>query len=131
MKQPGPQYLKTMVETASPVRNIIVLYEKGLFHLGSARESLVAGDIAAKAESLRKVMDILFYLDNALDGAEPEAAQSLHDSYQMILAQLSMANSENSVEALGLAEKWLAGLLEAWQGVVPGGGNQGQAKSNL
>jgi len=131
MKQPGPQYLKIMVETASPVRNIIALYEKCLFHLGSARESLVAGDIAPKTESLRKVMDILFYLDNALDGAEPEAAQPLHDSYQMILAQLSMANSENSVEALGLAEKWLAGLLEAWQGVVLGGGNQGQAKPNL
>jgi len=130
MKQPGPQYLKTMVETASPVRNIIALYEKCLFHLGSARESFVAGDIALKAESLRKAMDILFYLDSALDATEPKAAQPLHDSYQRILAQLSLANSENSQEALGLAEKWLAGLLEAWQGVVPGGGNQGRAEPN-
>ena len=119
MKQPGPQYLKTMVETGSPVRNIIALYEKCLFHLGSARENLAAGDIALKAESLRKAMDILFYLDNALDAAEPEAANPLHDSYQMILAQLSLANSGNSPEALGRAEKWLSGLLEAWQGIAP------------
>ena len=130
MKQPGPQYLKTMVETASPVRNIIALYEKCLRHLGDARKSLAAGDIALKAESLRKAMDILFYLDNALDGAEPEAAQSLRDSYQMVLAQLSLANSGNSKEALDLAEKWLAGLLEAWQGIAPGGGNQSQAEPN-
>lgn len=130
MKQPGPQYLKTMVETASPVRNIIVLYEKCLFHLGDARKSLATGDIASKAESLRKAMDILFYLDNALDVAEPKAAWSLHDSYQMILTQLSLANSKNSQEALCLAEKWLAGLLEAWQGVAPGGGNQGQVEPN-
>ncbi|MFA6498765.1 MAG: flagellar export chaperone FliS [Desulfurivibrionaceae bacterium] len=128
MKQPGPQYLKTMVETASPVRNIIALYEKCLFHLGSARKSLAGGEIAFKAESLRKAMDILFYLDSALDAAEPEAAQSLHDSYQMILVQLSLANSENSQEALDLAEKWLAGLLEAWQGVAPDGENQGRAE---
>ncbi|MCG2822297.1 MAG: flagellar export chaperone FliS [Desulfurivibrionaceae bacterium] len=125
MKQPGPQYLKTMVETASPVRNIVALYEKCLLHLTSARKSLAAGEIACKAESLRKAMDILFYLDKALDGAEPEAAQPLHASYQMILAQLSVANSENSPEALGLAEKWLAGLLEAWQGIAPDGKKTG------
>ncbi len=130
MKQPGPQYLKTMVETASPVGNIIALYEKCLFHLVGARKSLAAGDIALKAESLRKAMDILFYLDNALDGAEPEAARSLHRSYQMILAQLSLANSEKSQDALDLAEKWLAGLLAAWQGIAPGGGNQSPVESN-
>ena len=130
MKQPGPQYLKTMVETASPVRNIIALYEKCLFHLGSARESLAGGNIALKAESLRKAMAILFYLDNALDGSAPEAVQPLHDSYQMILAQLSLANSGNSPEALERAEKWLAGLLEAWQGVASGGGGQGQTGAN-
>lgn len=124
MKQPGPQYLKIMVDTASPVGNIIALYEKCLFHLGSARESLAGGDIAAKAESLRKAMDILFYLDNALDAAEPEAAQWLHDSYQRILAQLSLANSGNSRQAQDLAEKWLSGLLEAWQGIAPGSENQ-------
>ena len=124
MKQPGSQYLKTMVETASPVCNIISLYEKCLFHLASARQSLVVGDIALKAENLRKAMEILFYLDNALDPVEPEAAQPLHESYQMILAQLSLANSENSPEALALAEKWLAGLLEAWQGISSGAGNQ-------
>jgi len=126
MKQPGPQYLKTMVETASPVRNIIALYEKSLFHLGNARESLVAGDVAAKAESLRKAMEILFYLDNALDASEPQAAEPLHESYQMILAQLSLANSENSRQALRLAEKWLIGLLAAWQGIAPDGENPGQ-----
>ena len=130
MKQPGPQYLKTMVETASPVRNIIALYEKCLSHLVTARESLASGDIALKVESLRKAMDILFYLDSALDATEPEAAQPLHDSYQMILAQLSLTNSENSSEALDQAEKWLAGLLEAWQGVAPAGGNQGRAEPN-
>lgn len=125
MKQPGPQYLKTMVETASPVRNIVALYEKCLLHLTGARKSLAAGEIAGKAESLRKAMDILLYLDNALDAAEPEAAQPLHESYRMILAQLSLANSGNSPEALGLAEKWLTGLLEAWQGVGPGGKKTG------
>ncbi|MBU1405674.1 MAG: flagellar protein FliS [Proteobacteria bacterium] len=125
MKQPGPQYLKTMVETASPVRNIVALYEKCLLHLAGARKSLTAGEIAGKAESLRKAMDILLYLDNALDAAEPEAAQPLHESYRMILAQLSLANSGNSPEALGLAEKWLTGLLEAWQGVGPGGKKTG------
>ncbi|MCX5877094.1 MAG: flagellar protein FliS [Deltaproteobacteria bacterium] len=125
MKQPGPQYLKTMVETASPVRNIIALYEKCLLHLGDARKSLDAGDIAHKVESLRKAMDILFYLDSALDATAPEAAQPLHHSYQMILAQLSLANSENSQESLRMAEKWLAGLLAAWQGIVPGSKKQG------
>jgi len=118
--QPGPQYLKTMVETATPVRNLIALYEKCLFHLKRAQESLASGDIALKAESLCKAMDILYYLDNTLDVAEPEASQSLHDSYQMILAQLSLANSENSQQAMKLAEKWLVVLREAWQGIAPG-----------
>jgi flagellar biosynthetic protein FliS len=117
-KQPGPQYLKTMVETASAVGNIIALYERSLFHLRNARESLVAGDIARKVESLRKAMDILYYLDNTLGSVESEATHILHDSYQMLLAQLSLANSENSPESLALAEKWLAGLLEAWQGIA-------------
>lgn len=127
-KQPGPQYLKTMVETGSPVCTIIALYEKCLIHMGDARESLAAGEIACKAESLRKAMDILFYLDNALDAAEQEAAQPLHDGYQMILSQLSLANSGNALEALSLAEKWLAGLLAAWQGHGSGHGNPGQTR---
>ncbi|HIJ89644.1 MAG: flagellar protein FliS [Desulfobulbaceae bacterium] len=129
-KQPGQQYLKIMVETASPVRNIIALYEKCLSHLRSARKSLAAGEIALKSESLCKAMDILFYLDNTLDSAEPKTAQSLHRSYQVILAQLSLANSGNSLEALGQAEKWLVGLLRAWQGIAPGGENQGPAGSS-
>ncbi len=37
--------------------------------------------------------------DNALDATEPEAAPSLRGSYQMILAQLSMANSGNQGQA--------------------------------
>lgn len=130
VKQPGPQYLKTMVETASPERNIIALYERCLFHLASARASLSGGEIAAKAESLRKAMDILFYLDTILDPGEPEAAQLLHESYQTILAQLSRANSGNSREALTLAEKWLSGLLEAWQSVASGGEKQGHSTTN-
>lgn len=128
MKQPGSQYLKTMVETGSPVCTIIALYEKCLLHLGSVRESLANGDVSFKAESLRQAMDILFYLDNALDGAEPEVAQPLHGSYQVILAQLSLVNSADSLEALDLSEKWLAALLEAWQGSESGLGNQGQTE---
>lgn len=128
MKQPGSQYLKTMVETGSPVCTIIALYEKCLFHLGSVRESLANGDVSFKAESLRQAMDILLYLDNALGGAEPEVAQPLHGSYQVILAQLSLVNSADSLEALDLSEKWLAALLEAWQRSESGLGNQGQTE---
>jgi len=119
MKKPGSEYLKTMVATSGPVGNIIALYEKCLFHLANARESLAAKDISRKAESLRKAMDILFYLDNVLDSTAPETGDSLHNVYRVILAQLSLANSENSTEALDLAEKWLGGLLEAWQGIAP------------
>ncbi|MBU4033447.1 MAG: flagellar protein FliS [Proteobacteria bacterium] len=119
MKKPGSEYLKTMVATSGSVSNIIALYEKCLFHLANARESLTAKDVSRKAESLRKAMDILFYLDNVLDPTTPETGESLHNSYQMILAQLSLVNSENSLEALDLAEKWLVGLLEAWQGIAP------------
>lgn len=88
-----------------------------MFHLKNARENLAAGDISRKADSLRKAMDILFYLDATLDSNEPEAASPLHDSYQLILHQLSLGNSGNSVEALEIADKWLSGLLEAWQGL--------------
>ena len=126
-RQPGAQYLKTMVETAGPVRTIIALYEKCLVHLESARESFVAGDVAGKAESLRKAMDIVFYLDNVLDASKPEAAQPLRESYQLILVQLSLANSENSQQRLALAEEWLAELLGAWRGMAPGEENPSQA----
>ncbi|MGV1098247.1 flagellar export chaperone FliS [Thiovibrio sp. JS02] len=133
MKHPGEQYLKTMVETGTPVRSVVLLFEKCLFHLAGVRDCLGRGDIAGKAAGLRKAMDIVGYLDNSLDFGTPEAAGPLRESYRLILSRLSRANLQNSLADVQVAEKWLGELHDAWEAIDqhgPVGGGGGKIKNS-
>lgn len=109
-------YLKTMVETSTPLQNIILLNEKCLLHLANAREAMALADVGAKAEAVRKALDILLFLDNSLDfSGGGEAAAQLHNTYQLFVSQLTLANSRNDAALIAGMEKRLHDLLTAWK----------------
>jgi len=55
------------IETASPARLLVMLYDGALRRLSDAAESMKAGDFVAGHDSLVKVQDILLELMVSLD----------------------------------------------------------------
>ncbi|MFZ5774397.1 MAG: flagellar export chaperone FliS [Thermodesulfobacteriota bacterium] len=115
MKSHARQYLRIMVESATPVENVVALCEKCLLHLEAVREGLAAGEVAAWRGALRKAMDILCYLEGSLDDGRPEQAELIGKGYRLILAKLGQVGAQQDLAALAQAEHWLAGMLSVWR----------------
>lgn len=111
-------YQKTMVQTSSPLENIILLNERCLSYLTRLQESIERKCIADKVTYMDKVMDIIITLDSCLDFSQGEIAENLHKCYQCMLAQISQANIKNDVAPLELTKKWLTELLDTWKAIA-------------
>lgn len=109
------QYQKVMLNTSSPLENIILLYEKCLRHLKQAHNSIELGEAAERQTALSKAIDIIMALDNALDLNAGEIAHNLHNIYLSMIFQLALANSKNQIEPLAAVQKLLAELLDGWK----------------
>jgi flagellar protein FliS len=109
--------LETGVESASPQRLIIMLYEGALKAIFSAKAAIARRDVAAKGEALSKAISIIDQgLAPALDlESGGEIAQNLLALYDYILMRLLQANLKNDVHSLDEAGRLLSELKQAWE----------------
>lgn len=108
-------YQKNMVQTSSPVENIILLHEKCIQHLIYFRKSLEEKNLVQKAVHLKKAMDIIVALDDELDFSQGEIPAQLHILYQCMLAQLSQSNIKNEIDPVAVTDSLISGLLDVWR----------------
>ncbi len=118
MANPLDAYIKNSVETASPLKQIILLYDKAIVTLKAVKEDIDKEDLQSKIEHISKVTDIINALDSALDFEKGgEIAKNLHMLYDFIDRSLLTVHAKNDKQLVDDLIEILENLKEGWEGI--------------
>lgn len=111
--------LETGIDSASPHKLIVMLFDGAVTAVRSALAHMKAGDIAAKGKAISKAITII---DNGLrvsldKDAGGDIATNLDSLYGYMSARLLHANVRNDQEALGEVDRLLSDLRETWNAI--------------
>ena len=118
---PVEVYIQNMVESANPIRLVIMLYDKAISCIEEAIEVINQGldeveNVKIKAENLTRAMDILIVLKSSLNHEQgKEIADNLEGIYDILIDELVRANIKNDTKLLEDINSVLKDLREAWE----------------
>ncbi len=119
MGNPYEAYLKTDVSTATPVKQIVMLYERAIIALKQAIEDIKKNDIKSKVNNIQKATDIILALDSSLDMEKGgEIAQNLRELYQFSYQQILLAHAKNDIKLLKDIIEILETLKSGWEEIA-------------
>jgi len=111
-------YLQQMVETATPVQLIGLLFRRGSELMDEAEQALKARDFERANEALTKAQKVVAELIGSLDMEKGgEIAFNLHRLYTFVWERLLHANLRKSVEPLQDAKQVWSQLCQLWEQV--------------
>jgi flagellar protein FliS len=117
-RQARQQYQRALIETASPTRLIVLLYDGAVRFCGMAIEAIEAKDLEGQNQNLIKAQRILGELISSLDkSAGGEVAENLSRLYVHMLEQLVNANLNDDIEPVKTVQRMLMELRDTWQEV--------------
>jgi flagellar secretion chaperone FliS len=109
------RYVSDSVETMSPGRLIVALYDRALLDLDRARTAIAGNDIGAAHDALVHAQDIVFELLHNLDTTRWPAGQQLASVYQFVLEELVAANVRKDIAHVDTCAQLLEPLRDAWR----------------
>lgn len=113
------KYLETAVETASPARLIVMLYDGALRFINEAIHAIQARNYEHQNYAFQHAQRILAELISSLDFEKGgEIAENLFRLYTYMYNQLVEANLQDSVERAQHVMQLLSELREAWDTVA-------------
>ena len=112
---PYEQYRNAQIETASPDRLLLMLYDGAIRFLGQAREALSRKEIERSNHLLNRVQDIIAELMSTLDFEAGEISRSLFRLYEYMNYRLIEANAKKDPAPAEEVERMFRDLREAWQ----------------
>ncbi|WP_461830225.1 flagellar export chaperone FliS [Aquifex sp.] len=120
IKNPAQTYLQNMVESASPIEHIVMLYNKAISCIEEAIELFdEREDLEKRKEfiyNIDRVYDIVSFLKAFLDIEKGgEIAKNLNQIYATIL--YTLAKPDKTKEELVKISEILKDLKEAWEDV--------------
>jgi len=109
--------VESIVDSASPAKLVLMLYEGAIAALASAQQHMLQKNIAAKGEAISKAISIIdgglkASLDLKVGG---ELAKNLADLYDYMGRRLLHANLKNDPAALDEVRQLLQQLRSAWE----------------
>ena len=117
--QATKNYQKVQVESASPEKLVLMLYDGAVRKLGQAEVSLQSDRVEEFHEHVVRVQKIITELLGALDTSKGgDLAENLGRLYDYMLRQLSLSLVRRSVEQVVEIKGLLEELRQGWQGVV-------------
>ncbi|HZP84202.1 MAG TPA: flagellar export chaperone FliS [Chthonomonadaceae bacterium] len=117
-RQAYQQYQRAQIETASPTRLIVLLYDGAIRFCSLALEAQRQRDLEGQNVNLIKAQRILAELMSALDRKTGgEVAENLFQLYSHMLEQLVNANLYDRAEPIENVVKMLRDLRDTWQEV--------------
>ena len=109
------QYVTAGVETSSPARIVVQLYQRAIRDLRTAEDALARNELKAKGEALNHAHAVVTELQATLDAEPaPDLAAKLEALYDFVLDRIVRANSACDASLLAPARAVLEELLVAW-----------------
>lgn len=109
------QYQRTQVETASPMRRVIMLYEGAIRFCQTAQDAIAKQDLQAQHINLCKAQGIVSELLGSLNREKGgEIAENLSRLYLHMLDQLVKANLYDQSEPIENVQAMLRDLRASW-----------------
>jgi flagellar protein FliS len=113
------RYLETAVETASPARLIVMLYDGAIRFINEAAYAMQQRDYETQNTKLQRAQKILAELISSLDFDKGgEIAENLFRLYTYMYNQLVEANINDSRDRLEHVVHLLSELREAWDTIA-------------
>jgi len=109
-------YKETSINTASPVKLVVMLYEGAIRFLTQAAGAMRKGDLIGKGEAVKRAVAIIQHLQFTLDMENGrDAARQLETVYVDVLNRALEGSTKLDVAAIEEAIKVLSELLPAWE----------------
>lgn len=90
------QYLRQQIEQASPLQQVLMLYDGVMKFTLQAKEAIGRRDIQARHNANRRAMEIVAHLIGMIDiGTQGDAGKRLHHIYTGLLARLVKVDFDN------------------------------------
>ena len=109
------RYLRDSVDTASPQRLVVMLYDGLMQDLQLAQQGIAAGDVVLVHTRLVRAQAIVVELQSSLNLGAWDGAKDLDRLYTYVLELLVDANVRKDAAPLVLAIDVVAPLRDAWQ----------------
>ena len=109
------QYQNTQIQTASPEKILILLYDGAIRFCRQAMQAMDDSNKSVQNEKITRTMTIIQEFATSLDHEiGGDIATELDALYGFMLRELTRANVENNRKALETVEDLLSGLRETW-----------------
>jgi flagellar protein FliS len=119
-------YVSNSIDTMSPARMIVALYERLTLDLVRAQQAIDADDPSTAHECLIHAQAIVSELHDSLDVEQWSGARSLKDIYVFLLFELVAANVEKDAARVASCHALVVPLRDAWSAAAgnmsPAGG---------
>jgi flagellar secretion chaperone FliS len=109
------RYVSDSVETMSPARLLVALYDRLVLDLDRADAAIVANDIAGAHNALVHAQDIVSELLNTLDFDAWAAGAQLASVYEYVIEQLVKANVQKDAAIVAGCRELIEPLRDAWR----------------
>ncbi|HYR42277.1 MAG TPA: flagellar export chaperone FliS [Terriglobia bacterium] len=112
-------YKETAVNTASPTKLVVMLYEGAVRFLTRAARDIRNQDLVGKAESISRALAIIQHLRLTLDKDKGQhIAQELDRLYAYVVSRVLDGSTKLDPGAIEEAIKVLSNLLPAWEEIA-------------
>jgi flagellar protein FliS len=109
------RYLTDSVQTASPARLLVMLYDRLVLDLAHAEAALHRGDGEAASGRVQHAQEIIFELRSSLDLTAWEGAANLAQIYDFTITELVAANVARDAARIATCKGLFEPLAEAWR----------------
>jgi flagellar protein FliS len=109
------RYLQDSINTASPGKLLLMLYDRLVLDLMKGEEALRSGDREQAHEQLTHAQEIVLELRTSLDVDAWSGAPALADLYGWMLTELIAANIGKDADRVAACRTLVEPLRDAWR----------------
>lgn len=113
--QARSRYTADAVQTASPARLLVMLYDRLVLDLVNAEKAAGEAQIERMSSELQHAQAIVLELRTSLDVTLWDGAQGLSDLYTWLYSELVTANIKRDAERIAACRKLVEPLRDAWR----------------
>ncbi|WP_328462701.1 flagellar export chaperone FliS [Actinoplanes sp. NBC_00393] len=115
------RYLQDSINTASPGKLLVMLYDRMILDLMQGEEALRTGEREIANEKINHAQEIVLELRTTLEMDAWEGAPGLANLYGFILTELIGANIKRDADRVAGCRKLLEPLRDAWREAASAG----------